>query len=156
MGLAERADVVVDFTRLKPGTSLYLINEAPDEPYGGGHVGHDYEAADPATTGQVMKFVVVPLTSHDTSVPPDQLKLPAFTPLGESTVIRRVSLHEEDLAVLEDVGPKAAFLGTLDAAGDPIDFGWDDPITEHPALGAIETGTSTTSLPMRIRSTSTR
>jgi spore coat protein A, manganese oxidase len=139
MGLAERADVVVDFTGLKPGTSLYLINEAPDEPYGGGRVGHDYEAADPATTGQVMKFHVVPLASKDISVPPDRLQLPTFTPLGASTMTRRVTLNEEDSAVLEGVGPKAAFLGTFDANGDSVHLGWDDPVTEHPALGAIET-----------------
>jgi spore coat protein A, manganese oxidase len=139
MGLAERMDVIVDFSKLKPGTELYLINEAPDEPYGGGRVGHDYEAADPGTTGQVMKFVVVPLASEDTSVPPDQLSLPTFTPLGESTLTRRVSLNEEDSAVLEEVGPKAAFLGTLDANGNPVHLGWDDPITENPALGATET-----------------
>jgi bilirubin oxidase len=139
MGLAERADMVVDFTGLRVGTELYLINEAPDEPFGGGRVGHDYEGADPATTGQVMKFVVVPLTSTDTSVPPDRLSLPTFTPLGASTVTRRVSLNEEDSAVLEGVGPTAAFLGTLDAKGDPVHLGWDDPITEHPELGATET-----------------
>ena len=29
MGLAERADVIVDFTGLPVGTELYLINEGP-------------------------------------------------------------------------------------------------------------------------------
>jgi spore coat protein A, manganese oxidase len=139
MGLAERADVVVDFTGLKPGTVLYLINEAPDEPYGGGRPGRDYEAADPATTGQIMKFEVVPIASRDTSVPPDHLTLPTFTPLGPSTMTRRVSLSEEDSAVLPGVGPTAAFLGTLDPAGDPVRLGWMDPVTEHPSLGATET-----------------
>src|SRR6266545_5960465 len=50
------------------GTELFLINEAPDEPFGGGKPGVDFEAADPATTGQVMKLVVVPLASTDASV----------------------------------------------------------------------------------------
>ena len=36
MGRAERADVIVDFTGLPVGTELYLINEGPDEPFGGG------------------------------------------------------------------------------------------------------------------------
>jgi spore coat protein A, manganese oxidase len=139
MGLAERADVIVDFTKLKPGTTLYLINEAPDEPFGGGRTGHDYEAADPSTTGQILKFEVVPLASPDTSIPPDQLTLPTFTPLGPSTVTRRLSLNEEDSAVLPGVGPTGAFLGTLDAAGNPVRLGWMDPVTENPELGATET-----------------
>jgi spore coat protein A, manganese oxidase len=87
----------------------------------------------------VLKFEVVPLRSRDTSVPPDQLTLPAFTPLGPSSVTRRVSLNEEDSVVLPGVGPTGAFLGTLDAAGNPVRLGWMDPVTEHPALGATET-----------------
>ena len=139
LGLAERADVIVDFTGMPVGTELYLINEGPDEPFGGGGPEEAFEAADPATTGQVMKLTVVPLASHDTSIPPrEQLRLPTFRPLPPATKRRRVSLNEEDSAVLDGVGPRAAMLGTLDARGRPVHLGWDDPITEHPALGATE------------------
>ena len=137
MGLAERADVIVDFSDLRAGTELYLINEAPDEPFGGGVPERDFPAADAATTGQVMKFVVVPLTSNDTSVRPDKLKLPSFTPLGPATVTRQVSLNEVDSATLEDVGPRAALLGTMSGA-TPVHLEWDDAITENPALNATE------------------
>jgi len=75
LGVAERADVIVDFTGLPEGTALYLINEGPDEPYGGGVVNVDYDPADPATTGQVMKFVVGPPDGPDRSVPPAHLDL---------------------------------------------------------------------------------
>jgi bilirubin oxidase len=138
IGLAERADVIVDFTGLPVGTELYLINEGPDEPFGGGEPEEEFEGADPSTTGQVMKLTVVPLASRDTSVPPDQLTLPAFTPLPAATRTRRVSLNEEDSAVLPDVGPRAALLGTLTAGGIPVHKEWDDPITENPAVGATE------------------
>jgi spore coat protein A, manganese oxidase len=137
MGLAERADVIVDFSGLRPGTELYLINEAPDEPFGGGVVERDFPAADPGTTGQVMKFVVVPLASNDTSVRPDRLTLPDFKSLGEATVTRRVSLNEADSEVLEGIGPESALLGTMDN-GIPVHKGWDDAITEHPDLNATE------------------
>jgi spore coat protein A len=137
MGLAERADVIVDFTGLRAGTQIFLINEGPDEPFGGGRVEHEFEAADPATTGQVMRFVVGSLTAPDTSVPPNQLTLPSFTPLGAATVTRQVSLNEEDSAVLEGVGPRAALLGTM-ASGTPVHLGWADEITENPAVGATE------------------
>jgi bilirubin oxidase len=139
MGLAERMDAIVDFTGLQPGTELYLINEGPDDPYQGGQAGRDFAAADPRTTGQVMKFVVVPLVSRDRSVPPDRLQLPTFTPLGPSSVTRRVSLNEVNSDVLQGVGPRAALLGTVDPTGHGLPLLWDDPITEHPALGAIET-----------------
>ncbi len=138
MGLAERADVIVDFSGLPVGTEFYLINEAGDEPFGGGAPERDFPASDPGTTGQVMKFVVVPLTSTDTSVPPYRLRFPAFTPLGAATNTRQVSLTEEDSRVLEGIGPKEAELGTVDEFGNPVNLSWDDPITENPALDSTE------------------
>jgi spore coat protein A, manganese oxidase len=47
IALAERADVIVDFGDLPVGTEIYLINEGPDEPFGGGMPGTDFEPADP-------------------------------------------------------------------------------------------------------------
>jgi bilirubin oxidase len=138
MGLAERFDVIVDFTGLQPGTELFLINEGPDEPFGGGQAGTDFQPADTDTTGQVMKFRVVPLRAADTSTPPDSLTLPAFVPLGAEAGTRRLSLNELDSAVLKDVGPRATFLGTLDSRGNPQPKEWGDPVTENPRLGTNE------------------
>ncbi len=94
IALAERADTIVDFSGFDVGTELYLINEGPDEPFGGGVPGVDFPFADPQTTGQVMKFVVVPLDSADTSTPPGGLALPPLAPLGPATRTRQVSLNE--------------------------------------------------------------
>jgi spore coat protein A len=138
MGLAERADVIVDFTGLPIGTELYLINEGPDEPFGGGVPKRDFDAADPATTGQVMKFVLVPLASSDTSVPPDRLTLPTFTPLWAATNTRQVSLNEEESTFPGFDGPIAALLGTLNGEGNPIPMRWEEAITENPAVNSIE------------------
>ena len=53
MGLAERADVIVDFGSLPAGTTtVRMINTAPDAPFGG----FPDIPADPGTTGQVMEF----------------------------------------------------------------------------------------------------
>ena len=57
---AERADVIVDFTDVPLGDHV-LSNVGPDEPFGGGVPGIDFDVADPATTGQVMQFRVVPV-----------------------------------------------------------------------------------------------
>jgi len=64
--------------------------------------------------------------------------LPTLTPLGAASTTRRVSLNEEDSAVLEGVGPRAALLGIVEAGGQPVPLGWDDPMSENPALGATE------------------
>jgi bilirubin oxidase len=138
MAPAERADVIVDFTGLAEGTEIFLINEGPDEPFGGGEPGTDFPSADPETTGQVMKLVVVPLTGRDHSLDPAHLTLPAFRPLGPASNTRRVSLNEAASAFPGFDGPIAAMLGTLDGSGDPVPLGWADPITENPALDAVE------------------
>jgi spore coat protein A len=138
MSPAERADVIVDFTNVPVGSEIYLINEGPDDPFGGGLPVEDFDPADPATTGQVMKFTVVPLTTPDTSLPVAQLALPALTPLGAAIRTRKVALLEEDSEELEDVGPRAAVLGTVDEMGHPMMLMWNDPITENPGLNDTE------------------
>jgi spore coat protein A, manganese oxidase len=136
MGPAERADVIVDFTHLSEGTEVFLINEGPDEPFGGGVPGRDFPFADPATTGQVMKFTVVSLVGTDTSVVPSTL--PAPPKPGPETFTRQVSLNEAESTFPGFDGPVAALLGTLNPDGTGNPLGWDSPITENPVLGATE------------------
>jgi bilirubin oxidase len=135
---AERADVIVDFTRLPAGTEVYLINEAPDEPFGGGTPGVDFEFSDPQTTGQVMRFSVISRIGNDTSTPPSQLTLPAPPSVRAATTTRQVSLNEMGSAVLPDVGPMAGMLGALNPDGTANMLGWGDPITENPVRDAAE------------------
>jgi spore coat protein A len=114
MGLAERADVIVDFRGLANGTTIRMINTAPDAPFGG----FPDVPADPGTTGQVMEFVVNttpansggPLGASPTdpvladgttpnpnaATDPTVLVLPAETALPAPTVTRDVSLNEEE------------------------------------------------------------
>lgn len=137
--LAERADVIVDFTGLPVGTKVMMINRGPDEPLNG----TDDPEAEPGTTGQVMQFTVVPLASVDSSTPPDQLQLPAFQRLGNADRSRQLSLNEMEITGQdvedEDVdGPKMALLGTMMPDGMPMPMMWSDPITETPKLGSTE------------------
>ena len=138
IGPAERADVIVDFTGLPQGTELYLINEGPDEPFGGGQVEVDFAPADPQTTGQVLQFVVGKLQGPDLSLPPQRLHLPRFFPLGPETFVRQVSLNEEDSQVIEDFGPRAALLGIMDGSGNPQIKLWMEDPTETPLVGSTE------------------
>ena len=143
MGLAERADLIVDFTNVPVGNYV-LGNVGPDEPFGGG----SFEPADPDSTGQVMEFRVIPAVAADPTTPPQFLQLPAITPLPAATVTRRLALLEEggtgfDADGNEVEGPIEALLGTV--AGNPnVAPGvwttrfWMDPVTENPAVGATE------------------
>src|SRR6266540_1529366 len=94
MALAERADVIVDFTNVPVGNYV-LANVGPDEPFGGGVPGDDFEVADPGTTGQILQFRVVPALDADDSTPPQFLRLPAITALPAATVTRQLALIEE-------------------------------------------------------------
>ncbi|WP_204285004.1 multicopper oxidase family protein [Microbispora amethystogenes] len=130
---AERADVVVDFTGVPPGTPLYLVNEGPDGPYQGDAAA---APADPATTGQVLKFLVRPASGRDSSVPPDELELPRAARLGPAVRTRRLALLEQGSAV-RGAGPVATLLG--DAAGRGwAARRWHDPVTENPGVGDVE------------------
>ncbi len=70
IGLAERADVIVDFRGLPDGTIITMTNTAPDAPFGG----FPDVPADPGTTGQVMQFVVN--SAHLGLSPTDELRDP--------------------------------------------------------------------------------
>ena len=155
---AERADVIVDFSNVPAGTRVILENVGPDEPFGGGEPGDDFEPADPETTGQVMQFRVGPSQGADPSIAPAALRLPDFTPLGKSVKSRDLSLNEmmsmsvkvkeveenekESLVfdpAGEEFGPQEALLGTYNAAtrvATPLN--WMDPITESVKRGQVE------------------
>jgi bilirubin oxidase len=138
IAVAERYDVIVDFTGIKPGTSMYLINEGPDEPFGGGSPGVDFDPSDPGTTGQVMKFVVGQLNGKDTSVPPNQLSLPSLTNIGNSSKTRKLSLNEMDSTTFADA-PTMGMLGTLNSNNQPVPLHWGDVVTEQVGINTTET-----------------
>ena len=163
---AERADVVVDFSSVPEGSVVRLLNLAPDEPFGGGVAGVDFDPADPGTTGQVMEFRVRTCSTSDDpdcdldddSVPPTELTMPTLTRLpAVPDVVRQLSLNELESELVQVVeepsgkvvavssggspfGPTSALLGTLNPDGSGKPMLWTDPggITETPTLGATE------------------
>jgi FtsP/CotA-like multicopper oxidase with cupredoxin domain len=140
MALAERADVIVDFTNVPVGNYV-LGNVGPDEPFP--DLDADFEVADLETTGKVMQFRVVPAVAHDPTTPPMFLQLPVITPLPPGTITRRLALLEEagigfDAAGNEVEGPVEALLGTVSATGVWTKRLWMDDVTENPTVGATE------------------
>jgi len=165
MTLAERADVIVDFTGLPDGTVVTLINTAPDAPFGG----FGDPPADPGTTGQVMQFVVdsgllLP-SDAETTNPYKLVPVAEASFAGAIAATRQVSLNEgESEVVCVDVdasgntvqvegsppdcpepsvpfGPKEALLGVVDANGDGVPLKWtDDSGNSVPVQVTLQSG----------------
>jgi FtsP/CotA-like multicopper oxidase with cupredoxin domain len=141
MSLAERADTIVDFTNV-PSGNYVLGNVGPDEPFGGGVPGTDFEPSDPGTTGRVMQLRVVPAVGVDDTTPPQFLQLPAITPLPNEMLTRQLALIEKadtgaDEEDEEIEGPVEALLGTV-SDGVWTERMWMDEVTENPTVGATE------------------
>jgi spore coat protein A, manganese oxidase len=115
---AERVDVVIDFSNLE-GKSIILTNDAPTHFPSG-------DPVDKETTGIVMQFnVTKPLSNIDTTVIPPFIS--HINWLKESSYIKKRFL---ELSEEKDKYGRPFFL--LDKKT------WDDPITENPAIGAVE------------------
>jgi FtsP/CotA-like multicopper oxidase with cupredoxin domain len=145
MGLAERADIIADFTNVPLGSHL-LRNVGPDEPYGGGEPGGEppdgFDVSDPQTTGQVLQFRVVPAVGPDPSTPPQFMQLPVRVPLPQEVRSKQLALIEEagigfDSNGDEVEGPVEALLGVLNQ-GLTSPRMWASPVTENPSVGDTE------------------
>jgi spore coat protein A len=135
MGLSERADLIVDFTHVPVGNHV-LRNVGPDEPFGGGEEGIDFDGSDPFTTGQVMQFRVRPALAADPTTPPQFLALPTITRVPPATRTRRLALLE--MASESWDGPAEAMLGTVRPDGMPVRRMWGEWVTEDPDEGDTE------------------
>ena len=128
MGLAERADVIVDFSGLPDGTLVRMINTAPDSPFGG----FPADPSDPGTTGQVMQFVVKGAltgakgSTDGKTTAPAHLKLHAEQPLAIPAKTRLVSLNEDgSVQVCVEVDAAGGFV--LDANGNLLQIDCTNP-----------------------------
>jgi FtsP/CotA-like multicopper oxidase with cupredoxin domain len=141
MALAERADLIVDFTNVPVGNYV-LGNVGPDEPFGGGIPGVDFDPSDLESTGQVMQFNVVPAAAPDPTTPPQFLQLPVLAPLPPEDNTRALALIEAsaigfDAQGNEVDGPVEALLGVV-SAGVAVEKLWMDPVTDNPVVGDTE------------------
>ena len=141
VGPAERADVIVDFGALPAGTNIVrMINTAPDAPFGG----FPDVPADPATTGQVMQFVIDPALANpvDLSTPAPQLVLWGNQPAGQLDAdLAKIPQDGtiQDLALLEE--ESADLCVTIDAVTGVINLDPNStPPTCDPVLGSVPFG----------------
>ncbi|MBC6463762.1 multicopper oxidase family protein, partial [Actinomadura sp. HBU206391] len=116
---AERADVIIDFTTVRPGSHVTLMNDAPAPyPMGGG-----------PPMPEIMRFqVTAPLSGQDRTTPPEALVLPPMDVLGPPPGVPRRQI------VLTE---------TQDPAGNPIHLQINrrfffEPVEETPGRGTTE------------------
>jgi len=121
MAPADRADVIVDFSQYNLGDELLLKNLGPDGPFGllSG------PPADPNTTGQVMKFKIVPPTGPDTSSLPDALTTIERLDPSASVLTRQLRLVRST----DEFGRLQMLLDNKV---------WSDPVSEVVRLGDVE------------------
>ena len=138
---SERADVIVDFTGIAPGTNIILNNIGPDMPYNG----NVQEPSNPLTTGKVMQFKVIASDGKlDASTPPAQLLLPTIQESAPVNVTRKVSLNEMTSMNPNSmgIGPQSAMLGTVVTSDKGVPSGvpktFMAPITENIKLNNTE------------------
>lgn len=115
---AERADILIDFSDLNPGTKIILTNTAP-APF------PDGDSVDPDTTGKVMQFTVTSPAGP----------LPVLPPLPETlNIIPTLTPNapKRTLTLVEVMGPGGPVEVLLDGRK------WGAPISELPKLGTTE------------------
>lgn len=114
----ERADILLDFSGLLPGTSITLTNDA-NAPYPGG------DPPDSNTVGIIMRFRVPENTPVPVKPPALPNRLNNITKLIPDSPQRFLTLNE----MMGPNGPVAVLLDNKM---------WDDPISELPRVGSTE------------------
>ncbi len=113
----ERADIVVDFSQLTPGTKIRLLNYA-NAPF------PDGVSPDPNTVGQIMQFTV----PVDSPKPKKPKKLP-----NKLNVIPSLKPDVNRILTLNEVmGPNGPTMVVLNGQM------WMAPVTENPRVGSTE------------------
>lgn len=112
----ERADILVDFSQLSPGTKLILTNNA-NAPF------PDGDPPDSLTTGQIMQFTV--LNKPAILPPPLPEVLNYLVPLEHNSKIRTLTLYEVQ-------GPNGPLEILLNGQK------WSSPVSELPLVGSTE------------------
>lgn len=112
----ERAEILIDFSKLQPGTKLIMTNNA-NAPFPGG------DPPDPGTTGQVMEFTVLDA--------PVVLPRPLPEVLNVLVPLKRFN-RKRTLTLFEVQGPNGPLEVLLNGQM------WDAPVSERPLVGATE------------------
>jgi FtsP/CotA-like multicopper oxidase with cupredoxin domain len=125
MGITERADILVDFSRFTPGTQIFMRNTLEIEVEEDGET--EIVVPDPATVGQVMRFTVV----DSTPVPPPALD-PRLFPARPTLVPNAPTKTKVTVRFREDPVTPTDRTRTIDG----LEF--SRPVTEIPLVGSTD------------------
>jgi len=117
----ERADILVDFSNVAPGTKIIMQNAA-NAPF------PDGDPANPLTTGQIMQFTVTDNLGHA----PVTLPTPLNPTLAGSFPSLPARVKTRVLTLVEVEGPNGPLAVLLDGQNGSA------PISEQPQLGTTE------------------
>lgn len=112
----ERADILIDFSKLRPGKKIIFTNNAI-APFPGG------DPPDPDTVGQIMQFTV--------------LKTPAVPPAKLPAELNEIP------ELIPNVPKRTLTLNVVDGPQGPLELllngqKWESPISELPIVGSTE------------------
>ena len=114
----ERADILVDFSDIEPGTSILLLNDA-NAPF------PDGDPVDPNTVGQIMQFTI----PADSPPPVEPPRLPCKL----NNIVRLIpDAPHRTLTLNEVMGPEGPVEVLLNGQR------WGAPISELPRVGSTE------------------
>lgn len=116
----ERADILVDFSGIEPGTKITVLNDA-NAPFPGG----EGDEPDPETVGQIMQFTVpanAPAPVKPARLPKQLNNIPTLIPNAPQRIL---TLNE----VIVGNVPAVLLLN-----GQP----WSAPVSELPRVGSTE------------------
>lgn len=116
LGPGERADILIDFTKLIPNTKIIMINNA-NAPFPNG------DPPDPRTVGQIMQFTI--------------LDTPVITPIKIPCILNNIPV------LTPDAPRRILTLYVVQGADGPLELlldgqKWDSPISESPIVGSTE------------------
>ena len=115
---AERADILIDFSKITPGTSIIMLNDAK-APF------PDGESPDPNTVGQIMQFSVPVTTLKPVNPPKLPEQLNCIPKLRPNSIDRILTLNE----IMGPQGPVEVLLNGQK---------WSAQISETPIVGSTE------------------
>ncbi len=144
LGPGERADIIIDFSAMAPGTVLTLMNDA-NTPF------PDGDPVQAGTTDRIMQFVVngemisrlkSDLPGTDRSTVPENLRTGSLTKLtdfkgginSEPDLVRQLTLNE----VMSDNGPLMVLINNSRFEEMPGMMGMFVEVTEKPVEGTVE------------------
>ena len=161
MGLAERADLIVDFTNVPVGQPRARATSDPTSRSAAACPATTSTSPIPDTTGQIMQFRVVPAVAADDSTPPQFLAAPGDHAAAGGDGHPAAGAARGDVGVLRRRprrGParhRRRRPRTSPPACGPSDCGWTRSPRTRPSAPP-RSGSSTTPPPTPTRCTSTR